>query len=227
MENYEEDEQVIDLGELVRLLLSHALQIIAVGVAAAVVCLLVCTFVLVPKYQASINMIVNTRQDGATNVTNDNINSATNMIDTYAVVIKSNTVLNQVIDQLNLSMSYDSLYSAVEVSSVDSTQIMRITVTNTDPALAGEITQTIADVVPDIIMEKVEAGSCKVVSDVSINLSPVYPQTKKYTAVAAVLGIVAACAVLILNHLLHNVIVDDEDVQTNLDLPVLGLIPEV
>ena len=32
---------------------------------------------------------------------------------------------------------------------------------------------------------------------------------------------------LVVNHLLHNYIVDDEDVQKKLDLPVLGFIPEV
>lgn len=225
--DYKEEEDVIDLGELLRLLWSHVLVIIVSGLVAAVACFLVCTYVLTPKYEASINMIVNTRQDGATNVTNDNINSAKSMIDTYAVVIKSNTVLNQVIAELGLNETYQSLYDRVSVSSVDSTQIMQITVTDTDAALAGKITQTIANIVPDVIVEKVEAGSCKTVSDVAINLNPVFPQTKKYTVFAAVLGAVAVCAVLILQHLLHNMIVDDEDIQKYLDLPVLGLIPEV
>ena len=35
------------------------------------------------------------------------------------------------------------------------------------------------------------------------------------------------CSVMKVNHLLHNYIVDDEDVQKKLDLPVLGFIPEV
>lgn len=221
------EEVEIDLLELARLLWAHILQIVAVGLAAGVVCWCVCTFFLVPRYQASVNMIVNTRQDGATNVTNDNINSAKGMIDTYAVVIRSNSVLNQVIDTLQLDLSYSDLYNMVSVTDVNSTQIMQITVTNPDPALAGEITQTIADIVPDVIVEKVEAGSCKVVSDVTINMSPVYPQTKKYTGIVAFLGAAAACAFLIVQHLLFNTIVDDEDVQKNLNLPVLGLIPEV
>ena len=39
--------------------------------------------------------------------------------------------------------------------------------------------QTIADIVPDVLVEKVGAGSCKTVSDVSINPNKVFPQTKK------------------------------------------------
>ena len=222
-----EDEETIDLMELARLLWAHIVQIVAVAVAAALISLLVCMFVLTPKYQASINMIVNTRQEGTSTFTNDNFNSAKNLISTYAVIIKGNTVLNEVIDELDLDMTYGQLYNMVAVDSVDSTQIMKVTVTDTDAERAGEIVQTIADIVPDVLVEKVEAGSCKTVSDVVINPNKVFPQTKKYVALAGVLGAVVVCAILVLKHLLHDTVVDDDDVQKKLGLPVLGLIPEV
>ena len=195
-QNHDMDE--IDLLELARLLWSHALQIAAAGIAAAVICLLVCTFVLTPRYQASVNLIVNSRQDG-----------------------------NDVIEQLGLDMTYRQLLACVSVDGVGSTQIMSITVTNEDPALAGKIVQAIAETAPDVIVDKVEAGSCKVVSDVEITSNPVFPQTKKYVLTAALGGIVAACGILVLDHLLHDYIVDSEDIQKKLELPVLGLIPEV
>lgn len=225
--NYETDEEVIDIGELVRLLWSHIWEIAVVGIVSAVVCLLICTFALTSRYQASINLIVNSRQENQSAVTSDNINSAKNLIGTYAVVIKSNTVLNEVIDKLDLDMTYKELSSIVDVASVDSTQIMSITVTNEDPELAGKIAETIADIAPAVIVDKVEAGSCKVVSDVEIGTDPIFPQTKKYTALAAVAGIAVMCVVFVVNHLLCNYIVDGEDVQKKLGLPVLGLIPEV
>lgn len=222
-----EEEETIDLMELARLLWAHAVQIVAAAVAAALICLLVCMFALTPKYQASINMIVNTRQDMTTTFTSDNFNSAKNLISTYAVIIKSNTVLNEVIDTLDLDMTYSQLYGMVSVTSVDDTQIMKVTVTDTDVKRAGEIVETIADIVPDVLVEKVEAGSCKTVSDVAINPNKVFPQTKKYVVLAGLLGAVVVCGVLVLAHLLHDTIVDDEDVQKKLGLPVLGLIPEV
>ena len=124
-------------------------------------------------------------------------------------------------------MTYGQLYGMVSVTSVDDTQIMKVTVTDTDVKRAGEIVETIADIVPDVLVEKVEAGSCKTVSDVAINPNKVFPQTKKYVVMAGLLGAVVVCAILVLAHLLHDTVVDDEDVQNKLGLPVLGLIPEV
>ena len=101
-----------------------------------------------------------------------------------------------------------------------------INMIDTEAERAGEIAQTIADIVPDVLVEKVEAGSCKAVSDVIIDPNKVFPQTKKYVVLAGLLGAVVVCGVLVLAHLLHDTIVDDEDVQKKLGLPVLGLIPE-
>ena len=221
-----EDEETIDLMEIARLLWAHIVQIVAAAVAAALICLLVCMFALTPKYQASINMIVNTQQDTTTTFTSDNFNSAKNLISTYAVIIKGNTVLNEVIDELDLDMTYAELYDMVDVADVDATQIMKVTVTDTDAERAGEIAQTISEIVPDVLVEKVEAGSCKTVSDVSINPNKVFPQTKKYVVLAGVLSAVVVCGILVLAHLLHDTIVDDEDVQNKLGLPMLSLIPE-
>lgn len=218
-----EDEETIDLMEL----WAHIVQIVAAAVAAALICLLVCMFALTPKYQASINMIVNTRQDSSSTFTSDNFNTAKNLISTYAVIIKGNTVLNEVIDKLDLDMTYTELYDMVEVTSVDSTQIMQITVTDTDAERAGEIAQTISEIVPEVLVEKVEAGSCKAVSDIEIDPNKVFPQTTKYVVLAGLLGAVLVCGILVLAHLLHDTVVDDEDVQKKLGLPVLVLIPEV
>ena len=70
---------------------------------------LVSKYFVTPEYESAITMIVNTRQDNTTVVTNDSITSAQNLVSTYSVIIKSNTVLNQVIDSLNLDMTYDEL----------------------------------------------------------------------------------------------------------------------
>jgi capsular polysaccharide biosynthesis protein len=221
------EEAEIDLLELLNLLLHNALWIVGAALVAALLCLAVCKFCLTPRYEASIDLIVNSRQENTATITNDNITSAKNLTSAYAIVIKSNMVLDEVIETLGLDMTYNQLASTISVASVDSTQIMKVTVKNEDPQLAGEIVQTIADIAPDRIVDLVEAGSCKIVSKVTINTTPVFPTTKKFVLIAALAGACLVSAGLILQHLLHNYIEDDEDVQRELKIPVLGLLPEV
>lgn len=189
---------------------------------------LVSKYFINPEYESAITMIVNTRQDNTTVVTNDSITSAQNLVSTYSVIIKSNTVLNQVIDSLNLDMTYDELDSNVYVNAVDNTQIMRVAVRNSDKDTAAKIVQEISAIAPDVIVETVEAGSCKVISHVMTGDNPVTPNITKNTLLTTAAGLMVSIIVIALRSLFKEKrLVDDSDIQKYFDVPVLGVIPEV
>ncbi|WP_102343054.1 YveK family protein [Galactobacillus timonensis] len=186
------------------------------------------TYFIVPQYESSIMMIVNTRENNNSNVTNDNIISAQNLVSTYAVIIKSNTVLDRVIDDLNLNIEYDDLNENVYVDAVDDTQVMRVAVRNENKDLSAEIVDDIAEVAPNIIVDAVEAGSCKVISHVKTSDDPVTPNVEKNTLLMGALGLLIAIIAIVIRSLFTvRKIVDDNDAQKYIGLPVLGVIPEL
>lgn len=223
----EQDYETIDLRELFYIIRNNIVAIIAVTVLFAVAGGMITMFMITPMYAASATLIVNTRQDQSATVTNDQLNSAKNLVDTYAIIIKSDTVLNTVIDNLGLDMSYTLLLNSVTVSAVDSTQVMQISVQNEDPALAKSIVAEITSIAPDIIVDKVEAGSVKVISEARAGEKPVSPSLKKNVAIAALLGLVISAGFVLLREMLNNTFKSDEDIQKNLGIPVLGVIPRV
>ena len=182
-------------------------------------------FVMIPQYEASVNMIVNTRADTATTVTNDNITSAKNLVNTYAVIIKSNTVLNQVIKNLNLDITYKELAEKVDVSAVNSTQVMRISARDTSIEVAKEIIDQITLIAPKAIEDAVAAGYCTVVSEVEAE--PCSPNIRRNVLLFAFIAMVSSMTVVILKSLIRKYIEDDVDVRRYLDLPLIGVIPEV
>ncbi|NLL63276.1 MAG: capsular biosynthesis protein [Ruminococcaceae bacterium] len=223
-----EEYDEIDLREIFILLKAKWIYILATVLTFAILGWLITALFITPQYESSVNMIVNTKvPDRGTSVSADNINSAKSLVATYAIIIKSNIVLNEVIDQLDLDMTYEQLLKKVSVSDVNNTQIMKITVTDSDPKFAEEVVKTIAKVSPDKIIEAVEAGSCKVVSQVSTTNDPVKPSKTKNTLISGAVGFVFVVAVIILKDMFSNYIDDDEDVQKYLGLPVLGVIPEI
>lgn len=226
-ERIQEQYEEIDLREIFALLKANVVYILIATLAFAIVGFIGTKFLITPQYESSVNMIVNTKQDNSTAVSSDNINSAKNLVDTYAIIIKSNTVLYEVIDELNLDYDYDELANKISVAAVNSTQIMRVSVTDPDPNVAADIVRSIAEISPDEIVDAVEAGSCKVISQVETTDEPVSPSVMKNTALAGIIGLVLAVAVIVIRDFLANYIVDDDDVQKYLGLPVLGVIPEV
>ena len=215
-----EENEVIDLTEILSAVRQHLLELIFVTLAAALVGFMASKFLMTPKYDSSALMIVNTRQDVNANVTSDQINSATKLVSTYSIIIKSDTVLQQVIDNLGLNLTYAQLNKRVTVAAVDDTQVMKITVQSDSPEWARQVCEQIITVAPDVIKEAVEAGSVKVISNASLATEPVSPNIKKNTMLAAAVGFVLVIGIIVLQVLLDNKINTEEDVTKYLECDV-------
>lgn len=225
--NREEQGVEIDLMQIVRALLSNLKYIVVVTVLFGVLGYLGNTMLVTPIYEAGAKMIVNTRKDENQNVTNDQINSAKNLVSTYAVIIRSRDVLNQVIIDLKLPETYGQLAGCISVKAVNDTQVMQITVQhpNRDTALA--VAAKLLEVAPGAIVEKVEAGSVKTVEQAYAGTEPVSAGALHHAALAAMAGFALACAVIVIIYLADNTYKTDMDIQRDLGLPVLGVIPAV
>lgn len=221
-----EENEVIDLVEILYAIRQHLLEVILATVVAAIIGFAASKFLMTPQYSSSALMIVNTRQDVNANVTSDQINSATKLVSTYSIIIKSDTVLQQVIDNLGLNLTYAKLNKRVTVAAVDDTQVMKITVQSDSPEWARQVCEQIITVAPDVIKEAVEAGSVKVISNASLATEPVSPNIKKNTMLAAAVGFVLVIGIIVLQVLLDNKINTEEDVTKYLDMTVLGVIPQ-
>ena len=221
-----EENEVIDLTEILSAVRQHLLELIFVTLVAALVGFTASKFLMNPKYDSSALMIVNTRQDVNANVTSDQINSATKLVSTYSIIIKSDTVLQQVIDNLGLNLTYAKLNKRVTVAAVDDTQVMKITVQSDSPEWARQVCEQIITVAPDVIKEAVEAGSVKVISNPSLATEPVSPNIMKNTMLAAAVCFVLVIGIIVLQVLLDNKINTEEDVTKYLDMTVLGVIPQ-
>ena len=211
MEN--EGYETIDLLEVLNAVRQHLLAVILTTVILAGVGFGVSKFLITPQYEASALMIVNTRQDTTSNVTSDQINSATKLVSTYSIIIKSDTVLQQVIDNLGLSLTYEKLAE-------------RVTVRSDNPEWARQVCEQITVVSPDVILESVEAGSVKVISSAAVNPTPVSPNVGRNTMLGGVLGLVISVGIILLAVLLDNKIHTEDDIAKYLDLAVVGVIPE-
>ena len=224
MENEEYD--TIDLLEVLNAVRQHIAVLILCTLATAIAGFAITHFLITPQYESSALMIVNTRQDTTSTVTIDQINSATKLVSTYSIIIKSDTVLQQVIDNLGLSLTYEKLAERVTVSAVDDTQVMKVTVKSDNPEWARQVCEQITVVSPDVILESVEAGSVKVISSAAVNPTPVSPNVGRNTMLGGVLGLVISVGIILLTVLLDNKIHTEDDVAKYLDLAVVGVIPE-
>ena len=116
----------INLAELFKFFISKIKFIAIATVACLVLGLVYVGFIITPMYHSSTTLILVGGNDNQNSTTTQNdINLNKNLVSTYSEIVKSRTVLQQVIDKLKLDKSITDLSKNITVSSVENTEIIR------------------------------------------------------------------------------------------------------
>ena len=221
------DTMELDLGQLLRVLKKKAKYIFLITVIFALIGFLSAEVLTAPVYEAQAKMIVNASGSSGQNMGSDQLASSMKLVDTCAIIVRSRTVLQPIIDVLNLEDTCNSLAGKISVASVNDTPVMQVTVQYSDPEMAKAITAKILEVAPALIVESIEAGSVKTVEDVVGSSEPVSSGTVKTVVLYSVMGFVLSYGLFIALMLMDNTFHTEQDVAQMLNLPVLGVIPSV
>ena len=222
-------ESEIDLRAILQLLRRNLALLIVVTLVFGAGAYLFSSFFMTKKYEANATIIVNNLSDGQTTVNSGEITAAQNLADLYAIIIKSDTVLQEVINRKMLNMTYEELRSAINVSSINSTQVITVSIVHENAETAKKIIESVVEVAPPIIKDRVEAGSVEVISEPSItnNGNPVSPNSRRNALLGAAVGLILTLAFVFIKELTNNTFKTEEDITEELKIPVLGLIPAV
>lgn len=230
METREVKETEIDLTVIFEILRKYVVLIIAIAVIFGAGAYLGTDFFIAKQYKASATLIVNNKINASTGGVNSNeVTAAKDLAEVYSLIIKSDSVMQPVIDNMELDLTCEQLKSAITVSSVNSTQIIEISLKSTDPTFAKKVLASIVKVAQPIIVDKVEAGSVKVIDDAKIanNGNPVGPDAKRNAVLGALVGLVIILFIVIVKELFNTKFKSENDITNALGLPLIGTIPMV
>lgn len=225
----EDDTLELSFRKIKNAFQNHWITITAVTLLFAVLGFLYSQFLVTPKYQASVNMIVqtNTVQMNDENVSNEYVNSAKNLAKTYAKILNSSKVQNQVIEDLELDMTALELGKLAVAEPVTDSQIVRVTVTTENAELSEQIADAFLRLGPTALNDLVEAGKCNPVSGVDKKKDAIKPGMKRTIALMGLVGFALSFAYALFRELQNHFIITNNDVKDYLDLPVLGVIPDI
>lgn len=122
------------------------------------------------------------------------------LVDTYQHVMVSRPVLAPVISQLQLPYSFDELQRAVSASAIKDTELLSVSVTDTDPEMAARIANAL---VAEFIRQMAQPAITFTVIDPAVPpLAPSTPRVKLAGILAIAAGVaIAIVAVAVLEYL--------------------------
>jgi capsular polysaccharide biosynthesis protein len=223
-------EETISLKEIFEVVKKRLMLIILCVLGAALLAAVASFFILTPSYESSSQFIVNqAEQDKAMKYEVNDIRTNVELINTYNVIIKSNAILEDVSESLNGIYSADDLKDKIQVSSEQDSQVVTVTATDEKAELAVDIANTTVETFQDKIADIMNVDNVSVLTKAVMkdDPSPVAPRPLLNIAIAVVLGGMVGVGIAFLLAYLDNTIRTEEDVEKQLELPLLGVISHI
>lgn len=217
----------IDLKELFEYVKNKLGLIIVITVG---ICLLGCIYGLVfqkPMYKSYTTVILGSNATSSSQtITQTDITINRNLVDTYAQIVTSRRVLDQVINELNLDISYESLKSKISVSAVNNTEIIKINAEDKDAIKAKNIANITANYFKKEIVDLYNMNNVNILDEAIQEKNPYNINIAKQIIVYFMIGLILAIGIVFVVFYFDRTIKSAEQVEQKIKLPILGSVEE-
>lgn len=221
------NDEEINLKEIIDLFWRKKFFIIICCLLGAIAGLIYTMKFVTPKFTATSSLIlVQTDSSGsAAGVTTSDVTLNDKLIETYKELAKSKSVINEVIDELKLDLSYGRVKSEVSVQAVTGTQILKISVTDVKPERATAIANTLSQVFSNKVEEIYKIDNINVVDEAETPQAPSNINHKKDVMVFVAVAFVLSIAIIFLVSVLDTTVGQNTDFERTMGVKVLAEIP--
>jgi capsular polysaccharide biosynthesis protein len=215
----------IDLKQLVSLLLRKSWIIILAGIFTAIAAYMLSAYVMIPMYQSTTKIYVINQQDASSTITYSDLQTSSQLTNDYKILVTSRPVVESVIAELGLDVSYGALAGMISVSNPANTRILSITVKNSDPKLAQQIADAVREASAIHIGNVMNIDEVNVAEPANYPKEPYSPSVIRNAVIAGVIGVMLAAMLIILISMLDDTIKTPDDIDRYLGVSLLASIP--
>lgn len=223
-------ERDIDLLILWDAIKRNLITIIFSGILFGGAIYLYSTMIVKPKYEATTSMIIS--QSNRNEITNsdlqiNDLRLNQELVNTYSEIIKTRGISNIVIENLGLDLNYEQFNQKVSVTQKGNTEIFGINVIDVIPERAKDIANETSEVFKEAIVEIMKTDNVQILDEAVLPEEPISPNVLRNTLLGFIIGLFLSAAFFILKELLDTTIKTSDDVSEALNIPVLGVLPDV
>jgi len=236
--NNTKDLEQIDIKRMIEIVLDRIVSIVVITLIFGLLSFALSKYFITPKYESSITMYVNNRRSTSydeesmeTKTLSSDITASQQLVPTYIEMLKSENVLQTVSDTVEKRTgevyTVRKIKEMLTAEAITNTEIIKVSIRTTDPAIAREIANAIAQVAPDKIQNFIERSDVKIIDGAKISNNPVSPNVRNNTILGALLGLVLSISFILLRELFDVRVKSTDDLVSRFPFPVLGTIPEI
>ena len=216
-------EVIIDLSQLFGAVKKSIVSIIIWGIAGLLVSLFATFVLMTPKYSSTIDILVNQKADN-TQMQYTAQQADLQAINTYMDVLKKSVILAPVVKEVRDQGSVGTLQKSMSITNQTNSQVLSVTVTDTNAYTAADLANTIGKVFAKKIKTMMKIDNVTVVTKATVNTNPVSPRKMVNSVLGLIIGIIIGVAIAVIKELRDTTVKDTDFLTKELGLTNLGAI---
>ena len=218
----------IDVFQLLNTLWKRKLIIALVAIVTGAIAFAYSKFIIKPEYTSTTRIyVVNRNQGDKSGLTNQDLQAGSYLVKDYREIILSQDVLEKVVTDLKLNMSTKGLASKIQVTVPVDTRIVSISVKDKQPEEASRIANSLREVAAQKIINVTRVSDVTTLEEARPATSPSSPNIRRNTLIAFLGGLGVVVVVVLLVELLDVRVKRPEDIEDVMQIPLLGVIPNL
>ncbi|MEG0669132.1 MAG: Wzz/FepE/Etk N-terminal domain-containing protein [Clostridium sp.] len=221
------EEQVISIGEIFESIKKRWLMIVAITVLAAVAAGIFSFFIIKPQYEASTKVFIG-KEEGSDQAYNQNdVAMYQKLMKTYSETIKTKDLIDRALNNVSTELTAENVLANLTVVPVADTQILQIKFKGLDKVEVKNVLDSITTEFIETSKTLVSNGNIRVLETSEVPESPISPNKVMNIAIAFLLGLMVSIGLCFLLEFMDNTFKNKEQLERELDIPVLGVIPTI
>lgn len=179
----------------------------------------------VPQYKSTATLYILNQNETQTSNVSDDFSLALKVVNDCDYLLKSHSVLDQVIEQLNLDISYEDLSETISTSNPEDTRILEVSVEAASSEEAKRIVDAVCEVGTKSIAQAMGFQQVNLYEYGTLDNKPCNRTSLTTFALVGVFAAVLTYTLFLILFFADDTIKTDEDIAQYLGLTILGDIP--
>lgn len=183
-------EEIVSLSDFIKMIKKRFGQIMVWAILGLAMSAVYTFFFTTPLYQSTSKIVVNQTQSGGQAITNTDIQTNLNLIETYRSIILEPIILEDVVTDSDNNLTVSQLRNKISVRTEQNSLVFGINITDTDPYEASELANKVAKSFENTIGDILDVESVTILSEAVPNLGQVSPNTTINLIMGLMVGLV-------------------------------------
>jgi len=213
--------------DVMSILKKHWLLNLFYSILLAMIILFISIFLIKPEYKSTASILINssnTNEDAETSLNDIQLNQK--LVNTYTELLKTRGIAEQVIDNLDLDLTYEEFKEKVSINTKQNTEVFEITVVDSIPERASDIVNETSNVFKDSIVKIMNIDNIHILDKGIPDYEPSSPHIKMNTIISFIIGLILFNFISITREIVDSSVKSTEEITEYFDIPVIGVIPD-